>query len=134
MSKIHLIDTNVLLRHILNDHPDLSQKAKAFMDKVKDGEITAKIIEGVLVECVYVLLKVYKVPRGEIASVLIDILEYIGITKENKSVYITGLKNFANNRVDIVDNFLAAFADDDMVIVSYDEDFAGLNVETYRLS
>ena len=60
MSKIHLIDTNVLLRHILDDHPDLSQKAKAFMDKVKYGEITAKITEGVLVECVYVLLEVYK--------------------------------------------------------------------------
>lgn len=104
------------------------------MDKVKDGEITTKIIEGVLVECVYVLLKVYEVPRVEIAGVLIDILEYIGITGENKSVYIAGLKNFANNRVDIVDNLLAAFAEGDKEIVSFDQDFAGLNVKTYRLS
>ncbi|MGA1838986.1 MAG: PIN domain-containing protein [bacterium] len=134
MSKILLIDSNVLLRHILDDHPDQSQKAKAFMDKVKDGEITAKIIEGVLVECVYVLLKVYEVPRVEIAGVLVDILEYIGITRENKSVYITGLKNFANNRVDIVDNLLAAFAEGDKELVSFDQDFAGLNIKTYRLS
>jgi len=120
--------------NILDDHPDLSQKAKAFMDKVKEGEITAKIIEGVLVECVYVLRKVYNVPRGEIANVWIDILEYIGITGENKSVYITGMKNFANNQVDIVDNLLAAFTEGDKVIVSFDKDFAGLNVKTYCLS
>ena len=113
MSKIYLIDTNVLLRHILADHPNLSQKAKDFMDKVKNGVITAKIIEGVLVECVYVLLKVYKVPREEIGTVLIDILEYIGIEAENKAIYITGLKNFIDNRIDIVDNLLAAYADDD---------------------
>ncbi|MGA1796942.1 MAG: hypothetical protein ACMUIL_13890 [bacterium] len=35
MSKIHLVDTNVLLRHILDDHPDLSQKQKKNVPEVE---------------------------------------------------------------------------------------------------
>jgi len=108
--KIYLIDTNVILRHILADHSELSPKAKIFIDKIKEGKAKAKITEGVLVECVYVLLKVYNVPEEEIADELINILEYIGITDENKSIYIEALKNFANNKIDIVDNILAASA------------------------
>jgi hypothetical protein len=40
------------------------------MAKVKADEANAYILEGVLVECVYVLLKVYRVPRGEITDKL----------------------------------------------------------------
>jgi predicted nucleic-acid-binding protein len=125
--KIYLIDTNVILRHILADHSELSPKAKIFMDKIKEGKAKAKITEGVLVECVYVLLKVYNVPKEEIAGELINILEYIGIADENKFIYIEALKNFANNKIDIVDNILSASASGENAVVSFDKDFRKLN-------
>lgn len=125
--KIYLIDTNVILRHILADHSELSPKAKIFMDKIKEGKAKAKITEGVLVECVYVLLKVYNVPKEEIAGELINILEYIGIADENKFIYIEALKNFANNKIDIVDNILSASASGENAVISFDKDFRKLN-------
>ena len=125
--KIYLIDTNVILRHILADHSELSPKAKIFMDKIKEGKAKAKITEGVLVECVYVLLKVYNVPKEEIAGELINILEYIGIADENKFIYIEALKNFANNKIDIVDNILSASASGKNAVISFDKDFRKLN-------
>ena len=103
------------------------------MDKVCNGDIKAQIIEGVIVECVYVLLKVYEVPREKIANVLINILEYRGIKDKNKSVYISALMNFANNNIDIVDNILAAFSNDENVVASFDKDFNRLEAETWNL-
>jgi predicted nucleic-acid-binding protein len=67
------------------------------------GEVEAFIPEGVLVECVYVLLKFYKVPRSEIARSLENILNYKGIINENRSILIKGLRLFQEKNVDIVD-------------------------------
>ena len=35
--KVYLIDTNVILRYLLNDHKRFSPKAKAFMQDVAKG-------------------------------------------------------------------------------------------------
>ena len=133
MNKIYLIDTNVLLRYILADHSQLSQKAKIFMDKIFHGDLKAIIHDGVLVECVYVLLKVYEVPREKISNVLINLLEYIGIVDKNKSIYISALKKFSNNNIDIVDNILAAFSNDEYVVASFDKDFEKLEAKMWDL-
>lgn len=58
-----ILDTNVILRYLLKDNAKLFEQAKPFMDALKTGENQAYILEGVLVECVYVLLKVYQIPR-----------------------------------------------------------------------
>jgi predicted nucleic acid-binding protein len=51
------------LRYLLNDHPQHFELAQNLMKKVSAGEITAYIPDSVLAECVYVLAKVYKVPK-----------------------------------------------------------------------
>ena len=52
--KAYLIDTNVVLRFLLDDHPTFSPKAKRFMQAVFDKERAAALPAVVLVECVYV--------------------------------------------------------------------------------
>ncbi len=51
-------------------------------EKVRSGAAKALILESVLVECVYVLVKFYKVPRGEAAGKLEAILGYKGIVNQ----------------------------------------------------
>ena len=41
--KVYLIDTNVILRYLLDDHESFSPKAKAFMLKVSEGVRKAEI-------------------------------------------------------------------------------------------
>jgi len=99
----YVVDANVILRYLLSDHPEHYQKAVQFMGQVKLGEVEAFIPEGVLVECVYVLLKFYKVPRSEIAQSLENILNYKGIINDNRTILIKGLRLFQEKNVDIVD-------------------------------
>ncbi len=103
MKNTYVVDANVVLRYLLSDHPEHYQKAVQFMGQVKLGVVEAFIPEGVLVECVYVLLKFYQVPRPEIALSLENILNYKGIINDNRSVLIEGLRLFQEKNVDIVD-------------------------------
>ena len=79
-----LIDANVILRYLLNDHDSMSLKAK---EAVEQGAYTT--IE-VLAEVVYVLSGVYYVQRQEIRDWLICLLDEITIA--NKQPY-TRLSN-----------------------------------------
>jgi predicted nucleic-acid-binding protein len=106
----HVVDANVILRFLVGDHPEYFQKSSAFMAKVKAGEVNAYVPEGVLVECVYVLLKVYGVPRGEIAEKLIGLLSYKGMVGENRTSLMQGLRLFSDHNVDIVDALITAIA------------------------
>lgn len=57
MTVPRVTDANVILRYLLADHPEFSPQAAEFFEQVRRGEATAFIPEGVLVECVYVLMK-----------------------------------------------------------------------------
>ena len=110
MKNTFVVDANVILRYLLADHPEHFRQAAQFMGRVKTGEVAAFIPEGVLVECVYVLLKFYKVPRAEIAENLETIMNYKGIVNENRSVLITGLQLFQEKNVDMVDAIVYAIS------------------------
>ena len=51
------LDTNIIMRYLLDDHADLSEKAR----QIIDSETSLFICEGVCAEIVYVLTKVYHV-------------------------------------------------------------------------
>ena len=71
-----LIDANIILRYLLEDHPQLSEEAKKI---IEDG---AFALPEVLAEVVYVLKGVYKVGRREIAETLIDFLDEIDVESQ----------------------------------------------------
>ena len=66
-----LIDANIILRYLLNDNPEMSEKAKEI---INDGAFT---IPEVMAEVIYVLKGVYKVERQEISDVLQEFLKEI---------------------------------------------------------
>ena len=69
-----LPDTNIIVRYLVGDDPALSAKAKEFFDKVKNGDVKAVILGSIIAECIYVLTKIYLVPRERAAGSLIDML------------------------------------------------------------
>jgi len=101
-----LPDTNVIIRYLVNDNPVLYAQAKDYFDKVRDGQDKAVILESVITECIYVLTKVYKVPRDRAVSSLIDILRYKGIANEDRGELIMALTLFSEQGLDIVDCIL----------------------------
>jgi predicted nucleic-acid-binding protein len=105
-----LPDTNTIVRYLVADDPGLHAKAKDFFDKIKQGSVKAIILESVIAECIYVLTKIYKVPRDKAAESLIDILRYKGIANDDQQELIHALSLFSEQGLDIVDCILCAKA------------------------
>jgi predicted nucleic-acid-binding protein len=131
--KVYLIDTNVILRYLLDDHKRFSPKAKAFMQDVAEGVKKAEILSVVMVECVYVMEKFYEIPKNEIVDKLSRILNIKGIVNPDKSKILDALVKYENSSADIVDCILAAKSSPQSVIVSFDKDFKKLKATSEKL-
>jgi len=110
MTVPRVTDANVILRYLLADHPSFSPQAAAFFAQVRSGEAAALIPEGVLVECVYVLMKFYAVPRPEVAERLSQVISYRGIVNPNRDILLEALALLARRAVDIVDAIVVVTA------------------------
>jgi len=102
-----LPDTNTIIRYLTKDEPLLYEKAAVFFESVLAGQEKAVILESVLVECVYVLQTIYKVPKERIVDSLLKMLRYKGIMNTDKEELIKALTIFRSRSIDIVDCILA---------------------------
>ena len=99
------IDANVLLRYVLNDHPELSPKAREIIDQ----NIVDVPIE-VLCEVIYVLTGHYKIDRQSVSSGLKSFFEQPQCTLSHRRAILQGLEYFGINTLDFVDCILAGYA------------------------
>ena len=124
--KVYLIDTNVVLRYLLGDHPEFSPKAEAFMFDVSKGVKKAEILNVVIVECIYVMEKYYEIPKTEIVGKLSGILNFSGIVNPDRSEILEALLKYENSNIDIVDCILASCSSPEKVVISFDKDMKKL--------
>lgn len=90
---------------------------------MKNTTVIAYVPESVLAECVYVLLKVYKVPKSKVCEVLAQVLRYQGISHENRSLLLASLSLFSEHNVDIVDAIVHTIAQEQKwELLSFDRD------------
>ncbi len=67
-----LVDTNVLIRHLTGDPPDLASRATAFL-----AENKAIILPDLIIaEVVYVLESFYEVPRHQVSELVRSIITF----------------------------------------------------------
>ena len=118
----NLPDTNTIIRYLTKDNEILYAKAKDFFDNVKNGSTKAIIIESVIAESIYVLTKIYKVPKNVAASSLIEILRYKGIANHDQQELIYALVLFSERNLNIVDCILCVkAAESDLRLFSFDD-------------
>ena len=101
-----LPDANTILRYLLNDDVELTAKATEFWESVREGKRTALLREGVLLECVYVLQRFYKVPRVSIAVKLRALLAYKGLLATEADILDQSLELYGRETLDYVDCLL----------------------------
>ncbi len=131
--KVYLIDTNVILRYLLEDHETYSPKAKAFMLQVSQGKNKVEIPAVVVVECIYVMEQYYGVPKTEIVGSISAILNFSGVVNTDRSEILEALLKFKTSNTDIVDCILAAHSSPDKPVISFDKDLEKLKAETETL-
>ena len=78
------LDTNILLRHLLDDHPEQSPRATAYLARVERGEVQAQLSDLVIFETVFTLQRHYHQPKVKIREVLLPLIELPGMLLRGK--------------------------------------------------
>jgi len=98
-----VIDTNILLRYLRNDHPTLSIKAKKIFDKAYKNDVNIYFDEIVLAETIWVLSSYFKTPKSIIVSTLLEQLYFDWIINPRKKLMIKALGLFEKTNLSYID-------------------------------
>ena len=121
MIKRRLIDTNLIVRFLVQDHEAHARKAQKLFEACDRGEISLVILPIVLAETVFVLESFYQLPRTKISEVLSRFITSPGIILVEETIYQAALKVYAHQKLHFVDCVLAAHASDmKIAIASFD--------------
>ena len=113
-----LIDTNILLRYLLSDHAEFSQKAKDIM--LNNNVI---ILTQVIAEAIYVLKGVYNSTRQEIATSLLSVCDMDNVKLENDEIVRFAIEEFCKSNLDFVDVLLYSHQKFTAIpIITFDKD------------
>ncbi|MDL1955667.1 MAG: PIN domain-containing protein [Candidatus Desulfofervidus auxilii] len=114
------IDANIILRYLLKDNEELYSLANNFFEAVFSGEKIAYILQSVLAEVIYVLIKLYKIEKEQVIEVLEKFLSNKNIKVQDKNVTITAIHLFKTSNIDFVNCLLCAYSKK-MEIFSFDK-------------
>jgi predicted nucleic-acid-binding protein len=101
---IKIIDTNIVLRCLLNDNQELAAKAHEIV-KTNIVEIPVEVMS----EVVHVLSKVYGVGRKEIKSEIIRFIDSAVCAVPHRKAVLKGLELYAEDNLDFVDCMLIGY-------------------------
>lgn len=103
------VDTNVLVRLLVEDDAAQAAKSRALFDKLAEAGETAWVSDTVLVELLWTLARVYARPRDELARAVRALLVHASVTLESPAAVNDALTHF-NQGVDFADCLLAVKA------------------------
>jgi predicted nucleic-acid-binding protein len=99
-----IIDANVVLRYLLKDNQSLFEKS---VQIVENNEIL--LTHVIIAEIVYVLEKVYKIPKKEIYKGLTELFSSVSILINDKQLILLALKNYSEHNIDFADAILLSY-------------------------
>jgi predicted nucleic acid-binding protein len=101
------IDTNVLIRHLTGDPPDMAARATAFLAAADELLLPDLIVA----ETVYVLESFYEVPAKDVAQMVRSILAFAPIRTLDPALLLRSLEIYETHRIDYAEAYLVASAE-----------------------
>lgn len=98
-----IIDTNILLRYLLQDHNELSAKANAI---IEDNIVIC--LNEVLYEVFHVLTKIYEVKREEAVAIMTSLFEQDIVINNDVALTLKTLQIMQETSMDFIDCLLLA--------------------------
>jgi predicted nucleic-acid-binding protein len=112
-----IVDANIVLRYVLDDHAELSPKAAEVLEQQ-----TVTLPMEVACEVVYVLQKVYEVDRKDIQKQLGALLSENLVDMDKPGVFLKALECYSTTTFDFVDTLLwAYYAVEQQEIFTFDD-------------
>lgn len=112
------VDTNVLVRHLTGDPPDLAARATAYLGSARELLLT----DLVAAETVYVLESFYEASRVEVATAMRSLVAFDSIVCVDPALLLRAIEVYETDRIDFAEAYLVACAESTGVgtIVSFD--------------
>jgi len=121
------LDTNVILRHLLNDDPVQSPACFALIAAIEENKVSAWTSDLVIAEVVFVLAnkKTYNLSREAIRDRLLPLIHLRGLKLPRKRLYDRIFELYTSLPIDYIDCYHAALIEGHQPpsLYSYDSDF-----------
>ena len=101
------VDTNVLVRHLTGDPPDMAARATAYLQ----AETELLLTDSVAAETVYVLESFYEAPREEVAQAVRSLVAFDPVVCVDPALLLRALEVYEIDRVDFAEAYLVACAE-----------------------
>jgi predicted nucleic-acid-binding protein len=104
---IALVDTNVLVRHLIGEPPDQAARATALLRDARE----LLLVDLVVAETVDVLESFYEQPRERVATLVRALLGLPSIRVVDERLLRRALELYEYDRLDFAEAYLAALAE-----------------------
>jgi len=126
--KTFVVDTNILLRFLLNDIPKQTEEVKKQIKFAKMGKVKLIIHSVVIFETIYALNKVYGFSREQIVEGLKKFIAFEYIEVLEREVIQESLDLFLTKNLSFVDCFLNKLGNKfNGEVLTFDRDLDKLN-------
>ncbi len=124
MSKRRLVDTNLVVRYLVQDHERYAKAAEKLFEACDRGDVVIVLLPAVLAECVFVLESFYEHAREDIASALGALISSPGVKIDEPVIHLNALDRYRRTKIHFVDCLLAAAASaENIPVATFDQDF-----------
>jgi len=117
----YLLDTNVLLRYLMNDHPEHSAAAKRLIEDAGSGRVALHVPLIAVAEAIFTLQRFYRVAREDVGREMLKVLTGPGIKCVGPGWTLEAVEEYRTRNVSFGDACLAAEARvEGLAIASFD--------------
>ena len=102
-----LLDTNVLIRHLTGDPPEMAARASAYLLSGRDLVLS----DLVVAEIVYVLESFYQQTRQQVAGLVAAVVSSSRYQVQDRDLLIRSIEIYLDHRIDFTEAYLAATAE-----------------------
>ena len=124
MSKRRVLDTNLIVRYLVQDHEKHAKAAGKLFEACDRGDLVVVVLPAVLAECVFVLDSFYEHSREKIAAALSTLISSPGVEISEPEIHLDALSRFRRTKLHFVDCLIAATsAAESAPVATFDQDF-----------
>jgi predicted nucleic acid-binding protein len=101
------VDTNILVRHLTGDPPDMAALATAYLGSASELLLT----DLVVAETIYVLESFYKTPRPQVAEAMRSLIAFGSIITVDPALLLRAVEIYETDRLDFAEAYSVASAE-----------------------
>ena len=102
-------DTNLFIRYLTNDVPEQAEAFERLLKRAESGEFTLISNSLVIAEIVWTLESYYKLPKSDIQTSILAILNTQGLSIIDDEIVLQAMIWYAEKNVDFIDAYNAAW-------------------------